>query len=321
MILIFLHFIKSIQNNFLNYFIINPNNLNNFNLSIDGTIKILIPGSYTLIPYKDVLINSKFWGVGGGHTIGGKGGFSKGFILLKKNKTYIIWVGGKGTRCTTSGGNNGGFGGGGLTGTSNKADIWVGSGGGLSGIFLESAIHSNSILIAGGGGGGSWGTYGGDGGGLSGGKGADNNYPHYHGLGGSQTSGGAGGTGGYGSGYGRKPGSKLQGGQGASNKATTFSAGGGGGGYYGGGAGCNNNYSGGSGGGGSGFINQSLVINGSINTHFIEDIVYQNNAGYAQNDGLVVLKIEKLFDKTNDFNSYNSFTIFFLKFLNGFLFL
>ena len=155
---------------------------------------------------------------------GGSGGRTQGTRLATAGQVYKIIVG--------QGGSSGGaYGGGGSGGGSNG-----GGGGGLSGIFLTSYTHGNSVAIAGGGGGGAWGGCGGgDGGGTTGGQGGNSG-----GGGGTQSAGGSGANSG-------GAGSTLTGGN-----CNGGNGGAGGGGYYGGGGGGQGGTDRG-GGGGSGY--------------------------------------------------------------------
>lgn len=171
-------------------------------------------------------------GAGGGNQnsagTGGSGGRTQGTRTATAGQSYIVIVGQRGEVNTTGSS----FGGGGYYTAGNGNG---GGGGGLSGIFLTSYTHANSVAIAGGGGGGGLGASGGHGGGTNGNNGS-------HGaVGGSQSSGGAGGGGG--------SGSALQGGSASGNG----NGGAGGGGYYGGGGGSEGSTDT-SGAGGSGYI-------------------------------------------------------------------
>jgi hypothetical protein len=263
-----------------------------------GRQQLTEPGEYILTVDKDTAVSCKLWGAGGGRN-GGVGGYTYGEILLLKDTIYKIWVGGPGLICNSNvSGVYGGFGGGGLCGRTNLSTSYVGSGGGLTGLFLNTTDHNNSVLIAGAGGGSGQGWTGGNGGGLTGGSGALVNKPV--GQGGTQYAGGAAGTFSYHNTI-SYPGGKLYGGNARSNITQTYSGGGGGSGYYGGGAGSTNNTLGSSGGGGSGFVNGSLVSNGEttrLNAYGGEvpnnnDLDYTNNAGNNSetdgNSGLFVL--------------------------------
>ncbi|XID94314.1 glycine-rich protein [Paenibacillaceae bacterium WGS1546] len=163
---------------------------------------------------------------------GGRGGYSKGDITLKKGEILNIYVGGQGGN-TGAGGWNGG----GNAASSN------GGGGGGTDVRKGGTALSHRIIVAGGGGGGGSGATGGAGGGLTGGAGTST----------SEVRGGSGGsqTGGY----------SLGSGGSVSSDASA-----GGGGYYGGyGAethACSNPNAGG--GGGSGYIGG--VSNGTMST-------------------------------------------------------
>ena len=155
---------------------------------------------------------------------GGSGGRTQGTRLATAGQVYKIIVG-------QGGSSSGAYGGGGSGGGSNG-----GGGGGLSGIFLTSYTHGNSVAIAGGGGGGAWGGCGGgNGGGTTGAQGGNSG-----GGGGTQSAGGAGANSG-------GAGSALTGGNGHGGNG-----GAGGGGYYGGGGGGQGGTDRG-GGGGSGY--------------------------------------------------------------------
>ncbi|WP_051599315.1 glycine rich domain-containing protein [Metaclostridioides mangenotii] len=176
------------------------------------------------------------WGASGGSYstsyVGGKGGYSKGIVILNRNITLYCNVGG--TTTTVDGGWNGG----GNGRTNGKG------GGGATDIRLDKNSLYSRIIVAGGGGGA--GYYGGGyGGGLSGGDGYTS--LNRNGTGGTQTAGGTTWnniTAHYGSfGVG---GSLSQG----------YSAGAGGGGWYGGGGAydSDSDADGKGGGGGSGYI-------------------------------------------------------------------
>ena len=231
-------------------------------------------------------IGIKAWGAGGGQGQGGGGGYAGGnWNNISSGTVLKVWVGGGGMSAIQGHGYLGGFGNGGLCGVSNGSGEPIGSGGGLSGIFLKTASFANSILIAGGGGGGA-GVQGGQGGGTNGGIG-DYYGSGSYGGGGSQSSGGLFvDSGAYANGG--SPGGQLMGGKGAASIYNNFSGGGGGGGYYGGGGGGGNNHHGGSGGGGSGYYNPSYIsapsLQGGDRTGAVPnntDAMYINNAGTA----------------------------------------
>lgn len=183
-------------------------------------------------------------GAGGGSQgnagSGGTSGRTQGTRTASAGQSYIIIVGEAGKRSSGSS-----FGGGGSYTAGNGNG---GGGGGLSGLFLTSYTHGNSIAVAGGGGGGAYGgASGGSGGGSSGNNGSAGAG------GGSQSSGGSGQGGG-------SSGSALQGGATSGNG----NGGAGGGGYYGGGGGAEGG-SDTSGAGGSGYIG-GLVGGASTST-------------------------------------------------------
>ena len=163
--------------------------------SIDFTLE---PGAYTF----------EVWGAQGGGSNGGRGGYSKGTLLVEQLSQLQINVGGQ----------NGWNGGGKSLGHTHV-------GGGASDVRINGTTLNDRFIVAGGGGGGSknksdW--TGGAGGGLEGGPGRE--YGGYTIAGGTQTTGFALGQGGYIEG---QPGTYL-------NSDCRFYGGGGGGGYYGG---------------------------------------------------------------------------------------
>jgi hypothetical protein len=214
------------------------------------------------------LFNSKFlieiycWGAGGGGgqpggwgqgAPGGAGGAAFGILPLSASTAFSVMVGGPGvTNGTTSPAGGGGpvIGGG-----DNR---YGASGGGLSGLFLNTYTQANALVIAGGGGGGGSSRAGtGNQGGAGGGTNGENGYSPYdgktnfQGQGGTQTA--AGGV--------INNSSSGQGAlQGGTCTAGSGYGGGGGGGYWGGSAGGyseSNTMSGG--GGGSGYLSPTLV--------------------------------------------------------------
>ncbi len=255
-------------------------------------------GEYQIVASSNMLVECKLQGAAGGTNGGGLGGYSYGKITLLENQVYKIQVGQGGT----AGPSDPAFGGGGNVGNLS----YKGSGGGLTGIFLNSVTHSNSIMIAGAGGGGTLGVghQGGNGGGLIGlnGMNAGNGGG---GIGGSQTAGGTWlRTGGINIGY--VAGSALKGGNAAANITSGYTGGGGGSGYYGGGPGSSNNTHGGTGAGGSSFLHPTLISDGitigSLQGSRIApnntDADYDGMAGSATTDtairspsGLCVLRI------------------------------
>lgn len=194
-------------------------------------------GEWRIVPNTTLYAELHVWGAGGcgDDGGGGGGGYSTGIWKFEPGITYIVWVGEGGqtyARRTLM------FGNGGYSGPSG----YGGGGGGLSGMFKNSAIQANSIIIAGGGG-AAWGNGGnasykaGAGGGTNG-----QNAAGGGGLGGTQNSGGAG---------------ALEGGSVTGN---TYGSGGGGG-YYGGNSYGSNTGSTAvrGGGGGSGYIHPALI--------------------------------------------------------------
>lgn len=187
------------------------------------------------------------WGARGGDggASYGSGGYSKGYVVLDKEETIYVVIGGAGgtiagTSAYTSG-QPGGYNGGGYAYGGNRGD-YAGSGGGAthfarSGAVLSSTPLEDVFIIAGGGGGGyrRSGTQcsGGAGGGLTSGGGRQSDGSSLAGS--TQTSGGP-----YGQG----------------NSGHTYAGGGGGGGYFGGYASL---YCGAS--GGSGYIDGAKALN------------------------------------------------------------
>lgn len=205
----------------------------------------------TLIPDKDVTIRIEVWGAEGGNrsgsAYGGKGGYAKGEIALKKDEVIMINVGGMGD--SISKGWNGG-------GSSGLSSVY---GGGATDVRKGGTALSNRIIVAGGGGSvGAADKPGGAGGGTSG----ESRTESYGsgGQGGTQSSGGAGS-----SSSSATAGSLGQGGKGIS--ASSGYGGAGGGGYYGG-AGSHPDSSGDDdrgGGGGSGYVS-SILSNSQLIT-------------------------------------------------------
>lgn len=219
-----------------------------------GSIKSLtIPetGTYRL----------EVWGAQGGQaicngklcTVGGYGGYSSGDIILHKNQTLYISVGGKGADGTLNDCASGGYNGGGLgtndgeSCTNPKDDEASGGGGGATHIAtatgLLSSLSDNKsavIIVAGGGGGASYKYKAGSGGGYIGGINSTTNS-----IAANQTTGYAFGNG-----------------QDAFGYADSDGVGGGGGGYFGGYA--NNVKYKSSGAGGSGYIGNTNLTNKSM---------------------------------------------------------
>ena len=226
------------------------------------------------VPYTGVY-KLETWGAQGGNTnnyAGGYGGYSTGYMYIKKISTLYINIGGQGNS-TPAGVSQyvaGGYNGGGSTSGQSCCNRYFGSGGGATHIATKSGLLStlenskDSILIVSGGGGGSYygentgteGLSGGSGGGIIGVSGTESTIENNQwcvGLGGTQTVGGAITTNCTHSsevGGGTVTGTFGQGGSGTSST-------GGGGGYYGG------SFSGhiAPAGGGSGYIGKATLYN------------------------------------------------------------
>jgi len=173
----------------------------------------------------------------------GRGGYTKGEIVLSSGLVFYIYVGGEGVT-PHNGWNGGGY------GVGNNGGAYMYGGGATD---VRNGVELNSrIMVAGGGGGESHGGWGGCGGNLIGGTGTKQG-PSYTGAnamvsGGTQSSGGAAGAFSW-SGTGPTSGSLGQGG-----KSNSQYGGGGGGGYYGGGGAGVSSNSWGAGAGGSSYI-------------------------------------------------------------------
>jgi hypothetical protein len=237
------------------------------------------------------------WGAqggGGSYSLqGGKGGYSKGELLLTAGQSIYIYVGGAGTAGSGRNDIPGGYNGGGVaingSGTwdyEKSSNLIHGSGGGATDIRTSSNGNwydnlDQRIIVAGGGGGSGgadevgYATAGGDGGGLNGGTASNS-------IDGSRRIGGAGGTqdrGGNAGEYNGDRGSATNGTLGAGGNSGTVSdnyylGGAGGGGYYGGGGGAGG---GPGGGGGSGYVGG--VQNG------------ETTAGARQGNGVAVITL------------------------------
>lgn len=248
-------------------FVISPAIYGSNYWSIDqsNAINVSSSGQWTITPTSNFTASIKMWGAGGcartlaemkGSRIitGGAGGYSYGTMSFVKDTSYVMVVGQHGVtgvQSYTTGG--GGYG---------RTSV-VGQGGGLSGLFIGSYTHGNSVLIAGGGAGaGGNSSYGNGGtcmspagGGLSG---QNNSTDAQQGGGsGSQSSGGVPST------YNNATsGSALAGGLGSYGGASNYGGNsGGGGGYYGGG-GANVGVPG----AGSGFVHSTIISNGGTIT-------------------------------------------------------
>lgn len=234
------------------------------------------------VPTGVTQIAVKVWGAGGGPgspsgwgqgSPGGGGGFAGGIIPVTPGESLLVAVGQCGyLRNTTLAAGTKGYGGGSVASGNGTDNQYGGGGGGYSGIFRTSKTQANAIIMAGGGGGGGCsrtagnGNNGGAGGGFIGERGYsayDNKYG-FGGGGGTQTGVGAQAShadGGTNDGFG----GALVGGFARGN---TY-GGGGGGGYFGGnGGGYSEQQTMGGGGGGSGYLSSS-VINGYLETGFM----------------------------------------------------
>lgn len=256
-------------------------NVSKYDFAYNGTYQTFrapVNGTYTI----------QLWGAEGGGNAGGKGGYVKGDITLKKDDILYIYVGrhfGHGTTGATA------FNGGGLVQEEPGASAGIrnrySTGGGATDVRLVSGNWNNfeslksRIMVAGGGGGGyeniSY-LYGGVGGGLTGGNGTTQNS----GLttisyGGSQTSGGSGGTGDATNGF--------PGGFGYGGSATLKYLAAGGGGYYGGGTSGVSNSAAGTGAGGSSFISGhdgcDAIDEASIQSQIIHTGQSNHYSGYT----------------------------------------
>ena len=251
---------------------------------------------YTFVAPADGVYNLEVWGAEGGtydssYATGGKGGYSKGEITLKKGVELYVYVGGKGeysTSLTHSIPLGGGYNGGGAAGYRG------GTGGGATDIRISSGNWNDNtsllsrIIVAGGGGGAyadskNYKANGGEGGGTSGLSGGHSGiYSAWAGGGASQTSGGTGGKGSS-SNYNGEAGSFGKGGSTGDKYDSTsyYSNGAGGGGWYGGGAAGNYSLAGklraSGGGGGSGFVFTLDTANNVPTGYVPTDIYYLNN--------------------------------------------
>ena len=291
----------------------------------------------TYTPSGKSKFDAYMWGAGGGAgynyssgggggiattTTAGAGGFASGTVTISGSPTYkmIVGQGGFGqdvvnTTTTTS------FGGGGRGAVQSHGGAG-GIGGGLSGIFLTSFTHGNSVIIAGAGAGMQGATpeaggYSGNGGGTTGQDGGLNSASSHnangYGRGGTQSAGGIAGSGNFAT---PTAGSALQGGTGS------HMSGGGGGGYYGGGGGGHTNSNGSSGsGGGSGYIGHSTVSNGALegstdttlagtktppqtsNTYYSSGIAQGNNGANGGNGKIVIVPYSLANNATGNFIS------------------
>jgi hypothetical protein len=221
--------------------------------SEDGELNIGYFGEYTIIPFNDFTATVKMWGGGGAtsgnNAIGGGAGYSTATITFRRNTPYVLRIGQGGSEGTASASGATYLSGGAGTTITGSTE-----GGGYTGIFKESVLQANALLMAGGGGGGGGSVAGGAGGGSSGGAGAGTSGQQ--GGGGTQLAGGAASTL-----NGATAGSALTGGIGQTTSGAAASQGGGGGGYFGGGGGNT-----GGGGGGSGRISSDADVTGGTTT-------------------------------------------------------
>ncbi len=212
---------------------------------------------------------------------GGLGGYTYGTIYLNAGTTIYLCVGG----CPGLAATNGGYNGGGNAQVTNSSGNASAGGGAThiataNGLLKDLSGNRGSVLAVGGGGGGAvftvasdWadympggsggGTNGGNSGSASGGVGWNNDengdWVNQHGAPLPENGSGRGGTqtaGGIGEQFSIDTGTFGQGGAGTNY---AYRCGGGGGGWFGGSSG----YNGGAGAGGSGYVNPSLVGNGS----------------------------------------------------------
>lgn len=128
---------------------------------IVSTVQITYTGAVVeqIVPEGANFIEVKLWGAGGGgdgNSLGGPGGFTKGQIPVEENSRLKIVVGGGGFQHHYGGLGPASFGFGGrgyFSGSFPRNYFGNASGGGLTGIFLNSVSRENALAIAGGGGG------------------------------------------------------------------------------------------------------------------------------------------------------------------------
>lgn len=234
-------------------------NCNNFKLNAEfaykgseETFTVSVSGTYKI----------EVWGAQGGNAFsdykGGYGGYSVGYIDLKKDDKLYINVGGQGESDCVSSNCNGGYNGGGngivYTGDQNNH---VSGGGGATSIAFSSGLLStlssqtDKILIVGGAGGGayyhingaSYSANGGNAGGYVGVSQCNSNTSYTCAGSGNQSFGGSAGSSGAAGSFGK------------GGSSTTYSSGGGAG-FYGGGSAHHIGT-----GGGSGYIGNTLLFN------------------------------------------------------------
>lgn len=221
---------------------------------------VLEPGIYTMECWGARGANGRVNGAVGGRP--GYGGYAVGTLVLARQTTFYINVGGAGGMGSGKVGGAGGWNGGAAGGRDGDDDPGGGGGGAsdirlIGGAWSEITSLRSRIIVAGGGGGGAWSYIGGHGGGVTGSAG--------HGAGATQ-------TGGYTFGYGSA---------GAGSSSTGYTGGGGGAGGYYGSLGMGN--SAGAAGGGSGFVSGmpgcDAVTENGVHTGFPEHysgLVFKN---------------------------------------------
>ncbi len=216
----------------------------------------------------------ELWGASGGSSLmsgvvgssHGKGAYTSGEIILKKDDKLYLYVGGAGENGILKADAKGGYNGGGIGTWDMNDDESGGGGGGATDIRLTASDWNDfnslksRIMVAAGGGGGSW-SYAtvGSGGGISADKPFESTVP------GTQTSG-------YAFGYGQNGEGKDTGSNGI---------GGGGGGYYGGGT-CNI-IGESAGAGGSSFISGHKGCNAISSSSTLENIEHLNSPNHYSN--------------------------------------
>ena len=288
-------------------------NINTF-FTYTGTIQ------YFTVPSNVTSINIFCWGAGGGsgfnqnNKAGGDGGFVKATLNVTPNSVLSIIVGQGGRSGVSPGSSGTAFGGG---GNGNAGTGWsLGSGGGLSGIFVTNAnmtmtgtnnhfVNSNATPIIIAGAGGASGGYSSDFSIFPGGNGGSSigNNSGTNGEGGKGATLSAGGEPGSGN---TGPGIKGALFTGGSGHGTW--GGGGGGGYYGGGGGGVGNSIVGGGGGGSSYLNTGSFnitnilnlkteTNNSRSPPGINEYLYQSGVGVGAaagnnngGNGLVIIQ-------------------------------
>ena len=334
-----LNFLTNSSTN-INFINGNTLNLNNWTTNNSNSTKYVQTFSYTggiqtfNIPLGVNSINIYCWGAGGGagdttlgNTTGGDGGFVKATLDVSSISSLKLIVGQGGRVGIISGKTTTAFGGGGF-GRAADANYAPGSGGGLSGIFIDNANFymtgdnnnfvnntATAIIIAGAGGGnGNRADAGNEDTLFNGGNGGSDiandgstitDYPQ-NGKGGTQITGGLAGTGNIANG---NNGNKYSGG----NANATSYGGGGGSGWYGGGAGGVSGSRVGCGGGGSSYVNTSsyyitnitnlkTINNNSRSPPGTTEIYYQTGiavgASPANNGGNGLIVIEYYISNT-----------------------